>query len=268
MLRERLIVILILLPIGVGLAALGGWFFAVFVAAILAVAAWEYGRLFMRGGYRPCRAILVAGVALLALTRHLWGAGDSVPVLVGLTLLAMGYHTVAYARGQNTAAFDFVITLGGYLYVGWLGGYLISLRNLPGGLYWALLVIGAIAIGDGFAYLFGHLLGRHKIAPNLSPGKTWEGYVGGIFGAAAGGALLGAVFGLMVPEITCRWGLIFGLILGVVAPLGDFGESMLKRQFGVKDSGRLLPGHGGLLDRLDSWFWAAPIGFYLILWLV
>ena len=268
MLRERLIVILILLPIGVALAALGGWFFTIFVAVILGIAAWEYARLFIGGGYQPSRTLLIAGVALLAVARYLWGEAGSIPLLVGLTLLAMGYHTIAYARGQQTSAFDFAITAAGILYVGWLGSYLVSLRSLSGGLYWALLVIGSIAIGDGFAYLVGHLLGRHKMAPNLSPGKTWEGYIGGILGAIAGGALLGWVFGLMVPEISPRLGLLFGLILGVIAPLGDFGESMLKRQFGVKDSGRLLPGHGGILDRLDSWFWAAPIGFYLILWLV
>jgi phosphatidate cytidylyltransferase len=102
------------------------------------------------------------------------------------------------------------------------------------------------------------------MAPRLSPKKTWEGFAGGVLTSTLSGALIGALWGLVTPALTPGRGAFLGLALGVLTPLGDLGESMIKRQFGEKDSSHLLPGHGGVFDRIDSWLWAAVIGYYMI----
>ncbi|RPJ37909.1 MAG: CDP-archaeol synthase, partial [Chloroflexi bacterium] len=99
-----------------------------------------------------------------------------------------------------------------------------------------------------------------------SPNKSWEGYVGGVIGGALFALLMASIWQLRAPAVTPMKGLILGFVICAIVPLGDLGESMLKRCFGVKDSSNLLPGHGGVLDRIDTWLWAAPIGYYLILY--
>ncbi len=138
-------------------------------------------------------------------------------------------------RASNSSAVDFNITLGGILYLGWLGSYLISLRNLPDGLWWFLLVLPATWFGDGAAYFVGSHFGRHKMSPRVSPKKSWEGYVGGVIGGALFCMLLASLWHLRAPAITPVRGLIVGLVIAGLSPLGDLGESMLKRGFGVKD---------------------------------
>ena len=177
----------------------------------------------------------------------------------------------SYERGREEAGTDFAITLSGVLYIGWLGAYLVSVRSLPEGMWWVLLVLPAIWFADAGAYFIGRAFGRHKLSPRLSPKKTWEGYIGGVVVAPIGTALLAVLWASLAgpgSAITPLDGAILGLVLGVVAPLGDLGESMIKRQFGVKDLGKILPGHGGAFDRIDLWLWAAAIGYYIIIWLL
>lgn len=107
---------------------------------------------------------------------------------------------------------------------------------------------------DSFAYVFGRLFGKHKMAPKISPKKTWEGYAGGVLCTL----ILGAIIEFYFPEISGNW-IIIGFLVSIFAPLGDLVESQLKRNFGVKDSGNIIPGHGGVLDRLDSFIICAPI---------
>ena len=266
MLAQRLIVTILLIPIGVALIVLGGWGFAVATALIFGYAAWEYWRIFNRGGYQPSAPVLIAGVAGMVIARQMSGFAASGLILGLAVLLAMAEQIVRYEKGSNTSSLDFNVTLGGILYLGWLGAYFVSLRGLPDGQWWLLLVLPACWIGDGAAYFIGSHFGKHKLSPRVSPKKTWEGYLGGILFGALGTLLLAALWHLRAPGITPLRGFILGLAVCVIAPLGDLGESMLKRGFGVKDSGALLPGHGGILDRMDSWLWAVAIGYYLILW--
>lgn len=271
MLRTRVIVVLILLPLGLLLIFLGGWFFNAFVALILGLAAWEFSRLFRQGNLQPSTAILVGGAMALAVGRA-WNGFESAPwVLVLLIMASMTYHLVAYERGRDQAGSDFAVTLSGAIYLGWLGAYLISLRQLPAGPWIVLLVLPGVWLADSGAYFIGRAFGRYKLSPRLSPKKTWEGYLGGVVFGTLGTALLAYLWTFWAgPEYTVTpWqGALLGLILSVVTTLGDLGESMLKRQSGVKDSSNLIPGHGGVFDRIDSWLWAAPIGFYFILWVV
>jgi phosphatidate cytidylyltransferase len=266
MLKQRLIVAVILATIGIGMIFLGGWALTIFVIFLLGMAAWEYGQLFRQGEYQPATWLVITGVILSCLMRMFFGFNHSDLLLSSLTLLTMAWHVFAYERGSRSPGSDFSITLAGFVYIGWLGAYFISLRNLPDGTMWLLLVISAICFADSAAYILGRWLGKHKLSPRVSNGKTWEGYIGGILVGLVLTTALAAWIHLRVPAITWQIGLFLGAVLGILAPLGDLGESMLKRQFGVKDSSRLLLDHGGFLDRMDSWLWAAAIGYYLIIW--
>jgi len=266
MLRQRVLVTVVLLPIGLIVFAVGGWLYAAAMALVLALASREYAGLFRLGGLRPSAPLLVAGAALLVLARQAFGFDHTATLLVALALAAMTWHLIDFERGAPRSGTDFGVTLGGVVYLGVTGAYLVSLRNLPEGLWWLLLSLPAVWIGDSAAYFVGRAYGRHKMAPRLSPKKSWEGYVAGILCAGLAGAGLAALFSDVLqraPSMTVAAGLIVGLVLGTVTPLGDVGISMMKREMQVKDTGTLLPGHGGVLDRIDSWLWAGVLGYYL-----
>jgi phosphatidate cytidylyltransferase len=263
-LSQRLLVASTLVIIGCSMIALGGWIFVLFVALILGLAAWEYWRMFQAGGYRPSLLLLVGGTLALVFSRHLWGFETAPLLMCVFGLATISNQVFDYKHNEKTAALDFSINLGGLMYIGWLGCYLISLRNLPDGLWWLMLVIPTTGLCDGGAYLLGSLFGRHKMAPQISPKKTWEGYFGGVLFGLLGGMGLAAVWHLRAPAMLPWHGLLIGGLIGLASPIGDLGESVMKRGFGVKDTSGILPGHGGVLDRIDSWLWAAPIGYYLI----
>lgn len=266
MLAKRIASALVFIPLCLLVVLVGGWLFAITVAAILCIAAWEFWRMFARGQNSPNAYILIGGVGLMALSRSSPENNLTGFLLSLLVLCAMAVHTLAYEKGDDHTATDFAITVSGLMYVGWLGGYLILLRLLPDGLYWIILSILGVGFSDMGAYLIGSVIGKHKISVRVSPGKSLEGYLGGVICAV----LFGVVFGLAVqplaPSITPLIGATLCLVVSLVAIIGDMGESMLKRQFGLKDSSNLIPGHGGVLDRIDTWLWAGAISYYLILW--
>jgi phosphatidate cytidylyltransferase len=265
---QRIIVAIFLIPIGLWLVYIGGWPFVFIITLFVGLASWEYAKLFRTGGFQPASLVTVAGAVGLVVARYLDGF-DSAPWITALLILvSMAYHVVMFERGRNQAATDFAITLSGALYLGWLGAYMISLRQLPNGIWWFLLALPAVWFADSGAYFIGRRFGRRPLSPRLSPKKTWEGYFGGILVGVLGGALFAALWGIRVgTDVMTPWhGALMGLIMSVVTPLGDLGESMVKRQVGVKDSSKLIPGHGGAFDRIDSWLWASVIGYYLIVW--
>lgn len=264
MLTKRLLVIILLLPIGILLVAFGGIPFYLFLTIILALSAWEYTQLFRKGNWKPWDALVITGVTILALSRAFQEFRFSETLISLFVLIAMAYHLVQYEKGREEAPVDFCITLGGILYIGWLGSYMITLRNLPNGLWWFMLVLPAAWLADSGAYLIGSRFGKHKMAPRLSPRKTWEGYFAGAISGVIGGMLLAALWGMRFPGLSLEKGAVIGLVMGVLTPLGDLGESMIKRMVGSKDSSNLLPGHGGIFDRIDSWIWASVLGVFLI----
>lgn len=266
MLAKRVLVAVILLPIGLVLIWFGGLAFAVMVALILGLAAWEYVGLFRAGGLQPSGFLVVLGTLVLVAGRAYSGLSGA-DWMVSLAVLAsMTYHLITFERGRDQSGTDFGVTLAGILYFGWIGSYLISLRELPEGVWWVLLALPSVWLADSGAYFIGRAFGRHKLSPRLSPKKTWEGYLGGVLFGVLGGALLAYIWSFWTgpsSNITPLNGALIGLVLSVITPLGDLGESMIKRQVGVKDSGTLLPGHGGVFDRIDSWLWAGVLGYYL-----
>jgi phosphatidate cytidylyltransferase len=268
MLMQRALVTIILLPVALVAIYFGGLVYTLVAVILLGLAAWEYIRMFQAGGLQPSGIFIFTGVTLLIADRALNGFAYSPLVLSGLVLGSLTYHMVAFERGREIPATDFSVTLSGILYIGWIGAYFISLRNLPNGLEWTLITLPAVWCADGMAYFVGKSFGKHKFSPRLSPKKTWEGYWGGVVGGTLGGALIAFLWQLTrlgpASVITPLQGAILGLVLGLLTPLGDLGESMFKRQFGFKDSSNLLPGHGGIFDRIDSWLWAVVLAYYLI----
>ncbi len=267
-LRKRLIVILIMVPTLILFSILGGWAFTILVAVVLLLAAWELWRLFSKGFYSPSLLVMGIFVPLAVILRHFFAFNYSDVWLAALVLAAMLFHVLQQERGGKTAAIDFMITVGSSVYLGWLGSYAVSLRALESGLYWVVLVFPIISLADTGAYIFGRLFGKRKMLPRVSPKKTWEGYLGGILVGMLGGLALAALWHSVAPNILAWHGLILGAFISILAPFGDYGESMIKRQFNVKDSGHFLLEHGGFLDRMDSSLWAAAIGYYVIILLI
>lgn len=270
MLKERLAVSLILLPLAVWVIADGGWLYLAAAGTVLALAGAEYALLFRRHGLRPSLPLIVVGVVALTLDRFVAELEHAPLLLTVLCLASMVWHLVDFERGAPRSGTDFGVTLGGILYLGWIGAYLVSLRRLPLGEWWLLVALPSVWLADTVAYFVGRKYGRHRLSPRLSPKKSWEGYLAGVIGGAAAGAGLAAIWRVGAGPATVlnpATGLIVGMLVSVLAPLGDLGESMIKREIGVKDSGTLFPGHGGAFDRLDSWLWAGVLGYYAALWL-
>lgn len=265
---RRTFTALVLAAVGLPAIIYGGWFYYLLMAVILVGAAWEYMRLYRAVQYEPNEIVTVGGVLVIATARFFF-AEAAIPVFVLSVLLAMTVHLFAFERGRDQAALDFAITVSGIVYIGWLGSYLLDLRSLPDGVWWWLLVLPIIWAGDIGAYSIGAAYGKHKMTPRLSPKKSWEGYFAGVFTSLIVGAFFAYAFSSLGPQplrdlINPLQGGLLGLVIGVLAPLGDLGESMLKRQGGLKDSSNIFPGHGGFLDRIDSWIWAAAIGYFTI----
>jgi phosphatidate cytidylyltransferase len=267
---KRTITALGLAFIGLPLIMLGGPFYYLLMGTFLIGAAREYIHLFRAAGYQPNFHVTIGGVALVTVTRMFFPSYAQPAFAVSL-LAAMAYHLIAYERGRDQSAVDFGIAVGGIAYIGWIGSYLFDLRNLPDGGWWFMLVMFSVMYGDTGAYSIGRAYGRHKMAPRLSPKKSWEGYAASIVTATWGGffsVYAFTTYGNLAGQITLWQGAILGFILGAIPPLGDLGESMIKRQSGIKDSSDLIPGHGGFFDRIDSWLWGAVIGYYFLIWFI
>lgn len=263
--RTRLLVADIFVPITAFFAIQGGIAFVIFVTFILGVAAWEFWRIFQKGDYAPSLSVLIIFSTSAVIMRYLLGL-QYFEIWVGaLLLISLFMHVLQQQRGNQKAASNLALTVFGALYLGFLGSYAISVRFLEQGLYWIMLVFPIISLADTGAYIFGRLFGKHKMLTAVSPKKSWEGYIGGIIVGALGGWGLAALWHIASPVVLPIHGLILGFAISVVGPFGDFGESMIKRQFNIKDSSNLLPGHGGFFDRIDSSLWAAILGYYLIL---
>jgi phosphatidate cytidylyltransferase len=167
-------------------------------------------------------------------------------------------------RPQKEGAFmGWAWTIAGILYIGWLLSHLVALRGLDDGRNWVFLALFATFGSDTAAYFTGRALGRHHLAPSISPGKTWEGTIAGILGAI----IVSLLFTMLLP-IGYGQAILLGFLVSFFGQLGDLLESLLKRNMGVKDSGRLLPGHGGALDRIDSVVFAGVVVYYYVIWAI
>jgi phosphatidate cytidylyltransferase len=178
-----------------------------------------------------------------------------------LTAIPLAFALKGISATRQAPTPSISATVLGALWIGCGLGFMVLVRGLPHGRLALLAVLLAVWAGDTLAYLGGRMFGRHRMAPSTSPGKTWEGLV---FGTAA--TIFVAFVALYKQNyLTTGHSVILGAVVAVAAPCGDLFESMLKRDAGVKDTGRLLGGHGGMLDRFDALLFALPAAYFTIL---
>lgn len=271
MLIQRIIGAAIILAV-VGLPLLyGGLSFTFLVAVIASAAVVELARMFAHLGYRPLTIASVGLTVVIVLDAYfqmnLVGWGVTVGVLAPMVWL------VFTSDDLDRGVIEWSVTLVGPFYLGWTLSHVILLRQSPAGLVWAGVALLGTWAADIGAYFAGRALGRHKLYPRVSPGKTWEGVGGGVLLSVV--VLAAFLFLVQQYALVSRpvgalplWvhGVVLGVLITGAAVIGDLSESFLKRGAGVKDAGRVIPGHGGLLDRLDSLVFSAPLVYYYVVW--
>ena len=252
------------LAVGTGLilvvlASLLVWppaFLGVIVLASV-VGIWEVSRAVHSTGARPPLVPLIAGGVLLPSLA--WFAGEDALIL-GLVVTVLAALVWRLADGPAAVRRDLTATVLIAVYVPFLLSFGVLLVQPEHGEWWVICTLLAVVLSDTGGYAAGVFLGKHPMAPTISPKKSWEGFGGSVTAAAIGSSLL-LYFLLDVPFY---WGLLFGLVIAVVAVVGDLAESMLKRDLRIKDMSHLLPGHGGVMDRLDSILFAVPTAYLLL----
>lgn len=273
----RLATAAVLVPLFVGAIVLGGLVFLAAVLVLTAAATIEFYRL---GESKPYRARASAGVGLaLAFPATFYWAGHD-PIAI-TALVALGVAGVAAAEMLDSGARESIAAVGftllGATYAGVLFGHLVLVRELPARLPGVDEWIGAALLGvpllltwlnDTVAYFAGHRWGRRKLRERVSPGKTVEGAVAAFVATVAASILLVWVVAREFPPFRPVDAVAIGVLVGVVAPVGDLVESAFKRDAGVKDASGLVPGHGGVLDRFDGVLFAVPAFYYYLLGVV
>ncbi len=262
MIGRRLVTVAVLLPLLLVLLWVGSWPWACLVAAITAIAVHEtielYGRVELPAAFHwawGAAAVAAAPSVLVA-------AGVLAPAALALGPLAallLSFAAFLLAPGEQPYR-AFIGVFGAAVYPAWLLFFLVLLRHGPHGLGATFWLLAVVWLGDAAAFGAGRLIGGPHVVPGISPGKTLAGFVGGLVVSVAAAAALGRLADLgVVPA-----GLL-GMALAAAAQFGDLAESLLKRRAGVKDSGTVLPGHGGMLDRFDGVLFAAPVLYYCLI---
>lgn len=279
-LAQRSASALVLIPLVIALIFFGGWVAFGGTVAALALGSYELHAMFVHKGWHP-PSLLSAAMGLIFLVAArvfvmnrqpglallIVAAGISAFVLLTFAWLILTRSTV------EGSLQDWALATGGAFYLGWPLAFFLLLRGdgvgaSNVGFWWLLALFFMVWANDTFALLTGHYFGRTKLAPHVSPAKTWEGFFGGL----AATMLAALVFAVALPNafghplgVTWPGAIILGALVAVVGTIGDLAESLLKRGTGVKDSGKLIPGHGGILDRMDSPLFAVLVVFFFAL---
>ncbi|MBX6358408.1 MAG: phosphatidate cytidylyltransferase, partial [Micromonosporaceae bacterium] len=241
------------------IAALFVWkpaFLAV-IAVGVGIGVWELSQAVRHAGaHPPLVPLIVGGVLMSGLA---WYEGPDA-LCVGLLVTVLAAMVWRLADGPAGYLRDVTAAVLVAVYVPFLGGFAALLAEPADGARRVVVTLAAVVLSDTGGYAAGVFLGRHPMAPTISPKKSWEGLAGSLVAAAIGGAVMLS----LLLDVAPWWGAVFGLAISAVAVIGDLAESMLKRDLGVKDMSSLLPGHGGLMDRLDSILFAVPTAYLLL----
>lgn len=233
--------------------------FSVVVAALALTAHVESDRVLRTIGLRlETPVLIVATLVMLFGAYHAGQTGQAIGVAV-LVLGGVVWQLSDSSRTEVSRRLSMTWLFG--LWVGFLPSFGVLLVNRPDGAVAVLAVIGAVVLTDIGGFAFGVTVGRHHIAPSISPNKTWEGLIGGLVVAVGAGMAILPLFGEMFTVLSAG---ALVLTCGLAGFVGDLAESMLKRDLGVKDLGQVLPGHGGVLDRVDGIIFALPVGYYAV----
>lgn len=268
MIWQRVLSALVFLPLIFLVTWFGGPAYSLLIAAVATLGALEFYGMMGLSRRHPLTLFGLVWVLLFVLVAHLDGNNEApLPYTAPLLTAAVGFSLIwlLFRSPVKDAATNWVWTLAGIIYIGWLLSHFISLRGLESGREWVLFVLFATFAADTAAFFIGRAWGRHSLTTKISSGKTWEGAVGGFLGAIAAALILALLLSLPIPYWQT---VILGALIGIFAPLGDLSESMLKRSAGLKDSGTLIPGHGGLLDRLDSILFTVVVVYYYVIWVI
>ena len=245
------------LPLFIGLVRyLPVYAFAVFIGAWTLAALWEYDQLLSARGWVALKVLFIPiGILLVIVLSIDASAYTSLIIVSSLMIVCLYTALVLPALSPEQRFLSFCTSFVGVCLVGFGLGVQIPLRQRENGIELILFLYLVVWLGDTFAFYVGRTLGRHPMAPEISPRKTWEGVVGHVFGS-----LIGAIAAKILFFHTLGWDIavFVGILLSLAAQLGDLSISLLKRAAGAKDSGNILPGHGGVLDRADSLLLAAP----------
>lgn len=260
MLKSRLLVAAIALPIGLAAVILGGYFMLGLAVLATVIGLHEYYTILRP--YRPNLLVgYISGLGVVVGSYFLGTQG----MLIGLAaLMLLTFFWSLFGELGAHLVGRMAMTAFGVLWIAGGFAYVLQLRALNHGMALAILLLSCTILNDTFAYFVGRAIGRHKMAPQISPGKTIEGALGG---------LVGSVVAALVVRIYSDWlptkdAIILGLAVGIVGQWGDLFESAFKRDFRVKDSGHILAGHGGVLDRFDSLLFGGFVGYWVAVWLV
>ena len=238
------------------------WFWSLGVAVVSAFGCWELLELFKVRGVQVYRLFGIVMCAVIPLVVHDAGGGTRAGEVLFIVLACFGLFLIQFLRSENPKALEGIaLTLFSILYIGWFMSHFIKLRFLPEGHLWILYLIAVTKSGDIAAYLVGSLWGRHSLIPHISPKKSVEGTIAGL--AASVGVSVA-----FAGHLPAAWSVPYlaatGLVTGIIAQCGDLSESLIKRYCGAKDSGRVVPGFGGLLDVLDSLLFTAPLFYFFV----
>jgi phosphatidate cytidylyltransferase len=270
MLKHRLVTA----AVGVRLIILAIWFgdpwITLFIAAAALAGTYEFYHMANFDRREPLLYLGLLWTLALVLSPH-YRNPDLLPVVVTAAMLA-SLICLLLRPSREKAFHEWAWTIVGALYVGWMLSYWLNLRGLEDGRNWVYLAMLTTFANDTGAYFIGRARGKHKLAPAISPAKTWEGAIGGLVSAILAAIVVAMVLKLISVELGAPFAfgywqiIILGFLVGLFAQLGDLVESLLKRKMGVKESGNLLPGHGGVLDRFDSLIFVGAVVYYYVIW--
>jgi len=265
MLKKRIITALWGIPLLIAIVWFGEPWFTILVATWGLLAVFEFYRMVTASKVTPLTYFGLIWTLLFILSPH-FDYDFLIPLLLTSAVILPLIYLLLRPRKEEAFA-SWVWTTAGVFYVGWLLSYLVALRGLDDGRNWVFFTLFITFASDTAAFFAGRALGKHRLAPRISPGKTWEGAIAGVFGAI----IISLLFILPTPltlPLSYWQAILLGLLVSIFGQLGDLVESLLKRNMGVKDSGKLLPGHGGFLDRMDSVVFAGIVVYYYVLWAI
>jgi len=267
MVRERVLSALIAVPVVVAVVVVGGPWLALMVVAVGIWGVLEFYRLARSAGLKPARAVGVLGVVAFAAAGYTGSSIAVGAVLAGMVIASLVFQTLEL--GRESAIANPAVTVFGAAYIGWAVGLILLLREVGGasaGLGHVMTVLLTVWANDIGAYFVGSAFGRHKLMPEVSPNKSVEGALAGLAAGVCvgvGARALGVALGWW-PQVPTAHAVALSLAVGLAGQAGDLAESAMKRNAHVKDSGTFLPGHGGVLDRIDSVLFAIPVAYYYV----